>query len=445
MNRSQSLFLFIFLSFSLFSGTTSAQTETGVPPEEITETPREDAENKPQEEASPPTGKTPLEDAENKPQEEASPPTLKEITKTPLEDAENKPQEAASPPTEKTNDPDTPDIRATFARGNEALLKGRFGEAKEAFAQVAATSKFPLRQEAAAALQKYALHLEGVIQANPELAIHLSDGRVEFIVTSTFIGAYAGIVLLDILNVDDVRLGVALVLATTGSALAGSLFGSRGAGIREADSDAYTLGAFWGGSTALLSISLLDSYPREVYQTAALLGVVGGAFGSFYLSRATHATQGQLGFIGNTMTLGSLTSLLASPFLINADLSFDEYTSIQLASLQVGTGLGIWLAQDLDWSAARSRLTLLGSGVGGLLGWGTAALMTGGGGDIEDVTLAQVWSGAALAGLWTGYGLTLWLTEDMNPDTEFESPLDNISFMPLLDTDTQGLSILGTF
>jgi hypothetical protein len=437
MNSSKCLFLFIFLSFSLFSGTTSAQTETGVPPEEITETP--------QEEASPPTGKTPLEDAENKPQEEASPPILKEITKTPLEDAENKPQEEASPPTEKTNDPDSPDIRATFVRGNEALIKGRFGEAKEAFAQVAATSKFPLRQEAADALQKYAAHLERVILDNPELAIHLSDGRVEFIVTSTFIGAYAGVVLLDILDVNDVRLGVALVLATTGSALAGSLFGSRGAGIREADADAYTLGAFWGGSTALLSISLLDSYPTEVYQTAALLGVAGGAFGSFYLSRVTHATQGQVGFIGNTMTLGSLTSLLASPFLINTGLSFDGYIGIQLASLQVGTGLGIWLAQDLDWSAARSRLTLLGSGVGGLLGWGTAALITGAGGDIEGDTLVQVWSGAALAGLWTGYGLTIWLTEDMNPDTEFESPLDNITFMPLLDTDTQGLSIMGTF
>lgn len=338
------------------------------------------------------------------------------------------------------HDPDPAKLRASFNRGLELLRAGHAAEAAQVLEDVAAQSRLPERQRAAASVALYARRLEALAAIDPRAASELSDGRTQFIVTSTLIGFYSGIVLLDIFDVDDIRPSVATLIATTSLGLVGSLYGSRGAGIREVDADAYTLGATWGGLTMLSAAGALDVDDSEVVQGMALAGLVGGAFAGMGLSRQTNPTRGQVALTQTTMLLGGASALLSTAILSERNLQFRTHATLWLAGLQIGTGAGLMLAPDLDWSPSRARLTLLGGALGALAGWGTAALITG---DSDD-NLAQIWAGSALVGMWGGFALTTWLTEGMAPDPGFARSRDAV-LLPTVIGRSPGLALVGRF
>ncbi|MCB9737721.1 MAG: hypothetical protein H6747_00520 [Deltaproteobacteria bacterium] len=350
---------------------------------------------------------------------------------------------ADGPPDATAVDRDPPKLRASFARALELLREGHADEAARVLDDVAARSTQPERQRAAAALATYARRMAMIAATDPRAASELSDGRTQFIVTSTLIGFYSGVVMIDLLDIGDVRPMVGTLIATTGVGFVGALYGSRGAGIREVDADAYTLGATWGGITMLTAAGALDVDSSEAVQLMTLTGLVGGAFAGMGLSRTTSPTRGQVAFTNTTLLLGGVSALLGSAILSDLDLQFRTNATLWLAGVQIGTGVGLMLAPELDWSVSRSRLMLLGGSLGALVGWGAAALVTGEpkSGDHS----AQIWGGAALAGLWGGALLTTWLTDGMAPDAGFARSRAQMAIVPLLQPDSAGLAVVGRF
>ena len=122
-------------------------------------------------------------------------------------------------------DPDPLSVQQDFQQALQLLREGQFTRASALFEQVEQQTQMIESRDSALALSRYAQRLHASTKDDPVAMVALSSGRVEFIVTSTLIGAYSGIVLLDVADVEDVRLGVAMVLLTTGGALTGSLFG----------------------------------------------------------------------------------------------------------------------------------------------------------------------------------------------------------------------------
>ena len=347
-------------------------------------------------------------------------------------------------PVEPEKDPDSKAVQQLFQKGLQAIKTGDFEEAAALFEEVARQSQLAERKETATSLSAYAKRLNGLTQDDPVAMEALSSGRVEFIVTSTLIGAYSGVVVLDVAELGDVRLGAAVVLLTTGGALTGALFGTRGVGIRAAEGSAYSSGALWGGTTALLTALSLDLGPSEAYQLSTLTGLVGGAFGGFFLARGTQATAGQVSIMTNGGTLGFTTSALSLAYF--SDLEFNNSLYL-LGGLQVGTGVGAWLAYGSDWSASRAALSLTGGGVGALTLWATTALITGGDNSMfnDETTLMRVWLTSSIVGLWGGYGLTAWLTDGMEADPEYEASLSSLQLMPWVTPESKGIGLVGTF
>ena len=175
------------------------------------------------------------------------------------------------------SDPDPLTVQQDFRQAMKLLREGQFTRASVLFERVGEQTQMVERRESALALSRYAQRLHASTKDDPVAMTALSNGRVEFIVTSTLIGAYSGIVLLDVADVEDVRLGVAMVLLTTGGALTGSLFGTRGAGIRAAEGSAYSSGSIWGATTGLLAALSFDDLDSEPIQLSVLTGIGAGA------------------------------------------------------------------------------------------------------------------------------------------------------------------------
>lgn len=349
---------------------------------------------------------------------------------------------AVSPTEEIELDTDSAEVKQAFNRGLEYLRTGRFLEASREFKVVEEHSVIPERVDAARSMNAYAAHLEQRAVEDPSIRIALRSGRVEFIVTSTVLGAFAGGVLIDILGIHDGRLGTAVFLAATGGALTGSLFGSRGMGLREADGNAYTSGALWGLVTTITTFSMLDNVlpdsSAEYMPSIALAGTFAGAASGVVLSHSLQATSGQVTLVGLGGYMGFWTSAMVNSLIPSREGIDDSAlrSAIVLTGFQLGTGVGAWAAVDSDWSRTRGIVGGLGASIGALTVSGLSAIV------YPHPTLA---ASSAIVGLWGGFTLTAYLTEDMAMDPEYIPAGSEVHLMPFFDGDTLGIGAYGTF
>lgn len=344
-------------------------------------------------------------------------------------------------------DEDDPQVRERFRQGLDKLREGEPDQAAALLGEVASRARMIERRNAAEALVAYARKLESIAtdEHGGGLARDLSDGRTEFIVTSTIGSLYAGVVLVDVLDLDEVRPVVGTLLLTTAAGFTASLYTSRGLGLRAADGEAYSLGVIWGAASGGLLAAAFEFQDSATAQATVLAGGILGGFSSLALSRTVLPTRGQVGVVSTAMPLGFATAMLTTVFMQDTNLQFRSVALMWFGGLQAGTIAGVMLAPDLDWSASRARLTLLGGGLGGLVGWGVAALATGTNGDGS--TTSKIWAGSALAGIWGGVALGAWLTEDMAPDPNWRDPgpRGQSIVMPTRIGDAPGMAWTGTF
>jgi hypothetical protein len=372
---------------------------------------------------------------------------------------------AASPPAASPAAP-APDeaLRAAYDRAFAALLAGHFDAAIAGFGQVAASSPDPEQRAAARELRRLAAALSAqrvrfVVELGPTApgpaaptapAVAIAEdpaaGRTSFVISTTLASVYGGVVLLDLLDVeDDARPSAGVLLATTGAGFLGSYYGSRGLAISEAMADAYSLGLMLGAGNGLLlafAADLDDS--SESVQMLTFGAMVAGGAGGLWLAREARPTRGQVMVTNITATLGFATAGLG---LLVLQPDFDSGDGILwtlAGGLDAGTAIGMAMAPQVEWSLARARLTGLGAFLGGLTAWGGAVLITGT--DIESTRRGRIWSGSALAGLWGGFGLSAYLTRRMEPDPRY---LDRAATSALLTPTAVpgglGLALSGAF
>ncbi len=369
--------------------------------------------------------------------------------------AQPAPQPAPQPPppvAQPTPPPssDTADVIAAYDQAFAALLAGEFEKAAVGFRAVADRSVEPDRRAAAHELARLAdgliargarLHVKSPGQTAPAPARMVAEddrpdaGRAGFIVTTTLASTYLGVYLLDVLDTADFRAAVLVITGTTAAGLLGSLYGSRGKTITAGTADAYSLGISMGvGNALLLAWPLGLGTSHQSVQTTVVGGMVVGGIAGLVLGDRTQPTRGQVGFTGTTATLGLATAGLGL-IVAQPNTSADTILLVLAGGLDAGAGLGLGLAGDLDWSPGRQRLTSLGSFLGALAGWATAALLTGASGDGD--TVSRAWAGSTLAGMWGGFALSAYLTRDMKPDPRFGTAPPRVERPARADDDRQ--------
>lgn len=316
--------------------------------------------------------------------------------------------------------------QAAYDAGFAAMVSGDFATARTQLTAAAEQATSAELRSAARELARLADQLLGrqarlVIGAGPAFVDEgedPADGRTSFIVTTTLWSLYAGVVLIDVLDVDDVRGGAALVLGSTAAGFLGSLFGSRDRSISGGMAEAYSTGALIGVANGLLLADPLGADRSEVFQVSALTGLLlGGGAGLIYGDRA-RPTRGQMSFVGTMATLGLATAGLG--LVVTApDVSSDSVLYTMTAGLDLGAASGLVLGKDLTWSSGRARLVWLGALLGGVAGFGTSLLI---GGDDGGEDYGRAAAGITLLGTWGGFALAARLTHDMRPDRRYRTP-----------------------
>ncbi len=377
------------------------------------------------------------------------------------------PAPPAPAPVESTPAADPAPLVALYDSAFAALVAGDFATAIPGLEQVARESVVPDTRAAATALLRLARELAArqitfvarapgaaPTPAEPTGLTHADKvedrdaGRTTFIVSTTLVSTYSGVVLLDLLDVNDFRPGILVVVGGTAAGLLGSLYGSRGKTITASMGDAYTLGLGLGvGNGLLLAWPLgLDSNHEHV-ETFALGAMAAGGAAGMLLADKVKPTQAQVNVTGTMAVLGIATTGLGLGILQPDSLDADSFLLIMAGGLDVGTAVGMSIAPKLDWSLSRARLAYLGAFLGALGGWAAAALATGAEGD-EDT--ARVWSAATLGGMWAGFGLAAHFTRHMAPDKRFGAPAAktarrDVMVTPTLVRDAPGFAISGLF
>jgi hypothetical protein len=325
-----------------------------------------------------------------------------------------------------------------------SLLIGDFAAAERGFGWVAAQHPDPEKRAAARELARLAAELRmrgarltmagGTPPPPTAPSVAPADepdaGRSSFIVTSTLAGFYSGFFLLDLLDTDDVRTGTAVVMGTTTLGLLGSLYGTRGRTMTSGMADAYALGIGVGVGNALLLTLPLDQVDSSEEVTGLILtGIVAGGAAGLYAGYQFRPTSGQVGYVGDTTILGLATAgfgmMIAQP-----DVTEDAAMLTLAAGMDLGLGFGIFSAGKLDWSPSRQRLVSLGIFLGAVAGFGTVLLVVGDNGIDDADTGARVAGTAGLAGVWSGFALTWYLTRNMKPDPRYRRPALQLGAAP---------------
>jgi hypothetical protein len=375
---------------------------------------------------------------------------------------------AAGAPATAADDPPAPiapvepagsaaQLRDQYDAAFGAMLAGDFVVAAAGFDQVAAASSDPELAAAAAELARLARDLSArgltlasaAAPAPPSVSATLTPddardaGRVTFIVSTTIASLYTGVVLLDLADIGDFRAGVLVVTGATAAGFLGSLYGSRGRNITAAMGDAYTLGLGSGLANGALLASPIGLDSRKQVETFILGTVaVGGAAGLLW-SDAARPTRGQVTFAGNLAIMGMASTWLALGIVQPDDLRGDTVLLLTAGGYNAGLATGIGLSSKLEWSHGRARLVGLGSFLGALGGFATAALITGaeGSGDA-----ARMWSTTTLVGLWGGFALSTHLTRNMRPDPRFTIAATPTALVtPTVIRDAPGLAVSGAW
>lgn len=367
--------------------------------------------------------------------------------------AQAQPGEPVPPPPEPAPVPVDPTVDA-YDAAFRMLADGKPDQAAPLFDRIASQSSDPMRAQSARELgrlahalaDKHARYVLG--DADAKLKAELAaddndDGRTSFITFTTMYGLYAGIVVVDDLDIDDLRGGILTVAAGTAAGLLGSYFGTKDTKMTGAMGDAYGMGMIFGIANAALLIEPIDNGVSSEEATTTLLvaGAIGGIAGLGFAATA-EPTRGQVSFASTLGILGFASTGLALA-VTQPSMDGDNFLIAMAGGTDLGLAAGIALGKDLDWSVSRGRIVTLGTLLGGLTGAATGALIVGddpSSGDSAARTLAAL----TLAGTWGGFALTTNLTSGMRPDRRY-APQATTQLTAIPIRHGAGLGLTGTF
>jgi hypothetical protein len=346
-----------------------------------------------------------------------------------------------------------------FRRGSAAVLTALLAllGGLPAHAQPAATAPAPAAQPASPAL---AAPVPAVDQPQP--AVDEPDsGRTSFIVSTTLASFSSGFVVMDLLDRESLRGGVASISATTAVGFLASLHLSRGRTITAATADAYSLGMLLGAGNGLLlskPVGIHGATGHEGTELMALGALALGGTAGLVLGDRLQPTRGQVA-VTSTLSLLGIASFALGYGIIQPDSGGGDLGYlVPAACLDAGAVAGFLVAPHIDWSVSRARMVSLGSFLGALGGFATGVLAFGGSADLEELSEGKslnAWSATTLAGVWSGFGLSWYLTRGMRPDVRFApasagrpAPGPAATAMQILPTPLPGgggFSVAGSF
>jgi hypothetical protein len=352
--------------------------------------------------------------------------------------------------------------RAQFDAAFDAMVRGDFAKASDGFHAVAAGGAPELRAQAT----ELARLADALIASGAKLVTSgapgantggggvseddaVDGGRTSFIVTTTMASLDTGLVAIDLLNINDVRSGTALVMGSTAAGVIGSIYGTQGRTMTGGMADAWSLGLLVGAGNALLLSEPFGLYrspsnSSEKVQTFTLAATWGTATAGLLIADRIRPTRAQVNVV-ETFGLMGVGSTLLSLAIIQPSLDADSFTTITALGLDAGLGVGAGFAGKLDWSNSRARLVQLSAFLGGLTGVGTSLILLSGSNGNGDSAL-RTGAGITLAGLWGGFALGMHLTRDMDPDYRFRHGSGTqVTFAPTALARGAGLSVVGSF
>lgn len=239
---------------------------------------------------------------------------------------------------------------------------------------------------------------------------HTTSARAELVAFQTLHGFAVGAELCVIAECEDARPWAITLMATTGSALGASLYLTR-EGVTPGLARALTTGTEWGlwhGLALGIATRAFETAQDESEASAlgALLGQLGGLGVGGLVYSQLEPTAGQVS-LASSGGIWSIASVGLGIALVDPqDITEQGVFTALLIAGDLGLAAGGYFASKHPMSAGRTLLIDAGGLLGGLTGAGVVALFTS-----NDVD-TQVVAGVALAGLWTGLGLSYYLTSD---------------------------------
>jgi len=371
-----------------------------------------------------------------------------------------------------------PDEQAQFDAAFDSMLRGDFIAASQGFKALAAIATSSERRASATDMARLADELQarggkltfGVVPAASGapgappvvapgpgvpapgvVAVSEDDaadgGRASFVVTTTMASFYSGFVLLDLMDVSDIRTGTLVVMGSTAGGVLGSLYGTSGRTMTGGMADAWRLGLFAGVGNALLlsgPLGLYDSSTNtsEKVNTFVLASGWGLATAGLLIADNIRPTRGQVTVVETFGMMGVASTLLSLAIVQPNDLSGNTFLGITAAGLDGGLAAGAAFGGKLDWSYSRARYVELSAFLGGLTGVGTSLLLFSDSGSDNTARLA---ASITLGGLWGGFLLGTHLTRNMAPDYRFRRTQATTMITPTSIRNAPGLTLTGTF
>jgi hypothetical protein len=368
------------------------------------------------------------------------------------------------------------DEQAQYDAAFDALLRGDFATASAGFKALASSSATPERRASSMELARLADELitrggrlsygpveaaaPGAVVAGPAAlpatgVVGVSEddsrdgGRASFVITTTMASFYSGFVMLDLLDVDDLKAGTLVVMGSTAGGVLGSIYGTSGSTMTGGMADAWRLGLFAGVGNALLLSAPLGLYDAETNSSEKVNSFVlasgwGLASAGLLVANSVRPTRGQVTVVENFGLMGVSSTLLSLAIIQPDNLDGDSFLTITAVGLDAGIAGGALFGDKLDWSHSRARLVELSAFLGAVAGVGTSILLLSDSASESDNTV-RLGAGITLAGLWGGFALGTHLTRNMAPDYRFRNQGASAMVSPTSIRNAPGLAVSGTF
>lgn len=280
-------------------------------------------------------------------------------------------------------------------------------------------------------------------------------GQVEMVCDFGAVGLLAGITI-DVRGVHDSSLGTMVVLGSTaGGGALGWLLADRFQATR---GDAYltTLGLTVGAANgALLLQPTHNTDDAEQVLGVLTLSSAVGATAGFAASRGEKLTAGQSIFATNVTFLGFGSAALIASIMDNNNRLDNSEISALAIGLDGGAAAGLILAPKVQWSQRRANVvgmgTLVGTFVGGMVAGLAAPRSKNADGSTSTEFDPNFVSTSLLVGAWAGFGASIYLTNDMPPDPQFDPRYQKVpasppvSVMPFVRGDGFGAAVGGSW
>lgn len=236
------------------------------------------------------------------------------------------------------------------------------------------------------------------------------SGRTEFIVFTTSIGIAAGIMIPTSFQSNSPEIFGLSLLLFTGTALAGSIIGTRGLSMSVAQTrliETATLWMTWNFGVIANTVGLTGQDTFKLLTAGMLLGYTG----SFITTRYLPLQEGQITFASTfglwTMAYTGLTLAIAQDNGIR--LGSDILLLALMLASDVGLIVGAGIHQFIRFSRARTMLVSLGGLVGGVTGAGVILIASSGNGSVSLPMATMMVSSI------TGMILAMYFTRKMKP------------------------------